>query len=99
MKHVSVHAKVDTEAGTHVLANAGARPGTELNHRLVHSNSVALDPAVRVEVVGIRPEDILVVLHDGAVDADAVAFGKVKAGDGRSAGRDESWHCESDARV
>ena len=88
-----------SKASTHVLADASARPGTELNHRLIHTHSVAVDPSVRVETVGIRPEDIFVILYDGAVDADAVAFGEMEAGNDCSAGGHKSWHCEPDAWV
>ena len=87
------------QASTCVLANTGAWPGTELDHSLVHPHGVTLDPAVRVEGLGVGAKDIFVVLYNGTVDADAVAFGEVKARDSRSAGWNEPRHNEPNARV
>ena len=97
--NISVKTRIITQACTHILANASAGPGTELNHRLVHPHSVALDPAVRVEDFSIRPKNILIVLYDSGVNANAVAFGKMMAGNSRSADGHKSGHCEPNARV
>ncbi len=40
---------------------------------------------------------MLVVLHDGAVDTNTVAFREMESGDVGSTGRNEAGHCETDA--
>ncbi len=40
---------------------------------------------------------MLVVLHNGAVDANTVAFGEMESRDKYSTRGDESGHCETDA--
>lgn len=96
--HIAVYvAQAYKWTSTYVFTDAGARASTEYNHRPLHSQHIAFNPAVRIEFVGVRSEDILVVLYDGAVDTDAVAFREMESRDKCSARGDESGHCETDA--
>ena len=62
----------------------GLQPGLEVGLAL----TVPPQPAVRVEVVGVGPEDIVVAVRDGRVDAYLGAPGdEPPVGEGEALGR------------
>jgi hypothetical protein len=55
-----VYVKVYILTSTYIFTKASASPSTELNHCFFHPHRIALNPTVRVEVVGILSKYILV---------------------------------------
>lgn len=84
---------------THILPNTRSSAGAEHEHCFLHPRTVILQPSLGPECFGIWSEYICVVLYHGAVDAHAIAFWEIKPGNGGTAGRDDTGHCEADAGV
>lgn len=82
---------VQLDAGD-VLAQARPRAEAKRHHVLVHVVSALLvEPAVRVERVGILAKDLLVLLHDGSVAADDIAAWDELSAERYAFLRDDSW--------
>lgn len=71
----------------------------ELKHVPIHIRRILAEPPVRIELMGIVPEDGLVVMHRGRTDAHPVSLGDQCPRDFRPARGHMARQREADARV